>query len=95
VQPFLRRLEQGERWWGAECACRGVGAVLLGVCAAALWWLHRSLNQAGVAHGPGPLEIAFAAVAVAALGPGLAFVFEGPALFRLIAAPGHHLTFTP
>ncbi|TGX52879.1 hypothetical protein E5A73_14735 [Sphingomonas gei] len=94
MQPFLRHLEQGERWWGAECACRGLGALLLGLCATAFWWLHRSLNQAAT-HGPGPLEIAFAALAVAALGLGLAFVFEGPALFRLIPVPGHHLTFTP
>jgi hypothetical protein len=93
VHAILRRLESGERCWCAECALRGLGAALLGVCATASWWLHRTINQPA-SHVPGTFDLAVAALGVTALGLGLAFTFEGPGLFRLIPAPGHH-HFTP
>lgn len=91
VRTSLRRLEAGERCWGAECLLRGFGAALLGLCATAFWWLHRALAGA---QGPGALDIAVAVLGVAALGLGLAFAFEGPALFRLLPVPGRYFDFT-
>lgn len=94
MRAIIRRLEAGQRCWGAECALRGCGVALLGICATGFWSLHRSIHQPG-AQGSSMLDFALAAFVVAALGLGLALTFEGPALFRLIPLPGQHLDFLP
>lgn len=93
MQAILLRLGKGNRWWAAEIVLRAFGAALLGICAAASWWLRRSVAQPP-AHAATLLEFALAVLIVASFGLGLAFLFEGPGLFRLIPVPGRHGQFT-
>jgi hypothetical protein len=87
VAAILRRLESDRPGWAAQIAVRSAGLALLGLCAAAAWWLHRSVHQ--LPHHSGTiLEFAAAALAVISGCLGWALLGEGPGLFRLIPVPG-------
>jgi hypothetical protein len=87
VAAILRRLESERPGWAAQIAVRSAGLALLGLCAAAAWWLHRSVHQLPP-HSAGLLEFAAAALAVTSGCLGWALLGEGPGLFRLIPNPG-------
>jgi hypothetical protein len=87
VAAILRRLESDRPSWAVQIAVRSAGVALLGLCAAAAWWLHRSVSQLPH-HGATFLEFAAAALAVASGCLGWALLGEGPGLFRLIPNPG-------
>jgi hypothetical protein len=63
MNAIVRRLGNAERWLAAEIVLRSCGAVLLGLCMAAVLWLHRSVNQLPL-H---PLRLLEAFAAVAAI----------------------------
>ncbi len=86
LRAALRRIERGERWWAAEAALRGVGLLLLVLCALAVWRLHLSMTRP-VPHAARPLDYPLAASAVVCWWFGWAFAAEGPALFKLVPLP--------
>ncbi|MET0309370.1 MAG: hypothetical protein ABW023_11735 [Sphingomonas sp.] len=87
MAAILRRLESDKPGWAAQIAVRSAGLALLGLCAAAAWWLHRSVNQPPH-HGATLLEFIAGLLAVASGCVGWALFGEGPGLFRLIPVPG-------
>ncbi len=87
MAAIRRRLESNQPGWAAQIAVRSAGLALLGLCAAAAWWLHRSVSQLP-AHSATFLEFAAAALAVSSGCLGWALLGEGPGLFRLIPVPG-------
>jgi hypothetical protein len=89
VSRIWGRLESGERWWAAECVLRAIGGALLALSAAMAAWLHRTLPSA---HSQAA-GFAAAALAVTCLSLGLALLFEGPGLFRLLPVPGRQAHF--
>lgn len=89
MHAALRRLRSDDRWWAADIATRGIGTLLLGVCAASACWLYRSIHRPP-AHAANVLEFAAAALAVLCWTSGWATVAEGQKLFRLVKATGHY-----
>lgn len=83
---IMRRLESGERWWAAEIVLRSFGLALLGLCAAASWWLYRLVHQPPP-HEARPLEMAVALVVVLGWSLGWSFLVVGPGLFKLVPVP--------
>ena len=89
MNAIVRRLENGERWWGAELALRAVGLALLALCAAAIVWLYGSVHQLPRHEaGAGELFAGLAAVLGWCLGSSLAVAGQG--LFKLVTVPGRH-----
>jgi len=82
----MRRLETDNPGWAAQIAVRSAGLVLLGLCAAVAWWLHRAVTQSP--HSLTLLEFLAAALTVTSGCLGWALLGEGPGLFRLIPNPG-------
>ena len=80
------RLQSDERWWAAEVVLRLVGLALLGICAAFGRIVVRLAGQPPPHQGT-PAEFAIAALAFVCLTSGLALLFEGPGLFRLLPMP--------
>jgi len=89
VAAILRRLESDHPGWAAQIAIRSAGLVLLGLCAAAAWWLHRAVAQ--TSHGLTLLEFLAAALAVTSGCLGWALLGEGPGLFRMVPVPGRSI----
>lgn len=86
LHTALHRVRAGERCWEAETAVRSVGALLLGMCAAAIAGLHRLLTQPS--HPVTAPELTLAALAVLGWMFGGAALVEGPRLFKLVPVPG-------
>lgn len=77
------------RWRAADIAIRGVGALLLGVCAVSVCWLYRSVHRPPT-HTTSVLEFAAAALVVLCWASGWAAIAEGQGLFRLVEVPGRY-----
>jgi hypothetical protein len=92
VQAFLRRLELGAGGWPAQLGLRLGGALLLGLCALAVWALTASIHRPPL-HNAGPAEFGEAASCVIAWALGWALLVEGPGLFRLLPVPPRHIRF--
>ncbi|HWU94782.1 MAG TPA: hypothetical protein VN029_04245, partial [Sphingomonas sp.] len=92
VKAFLRRLEQGAGGWPAQLGLRLGGAMLLGLCALAVWALAVSINRPPM-HSADPAEFGEAVFSVIAWALGWALLIEGPDLFRLIPVPPRHARF--
>jgi hypothetical protein len=86
VKAIIRRMQQGERVWPAEALLRLSGLALLGACRLAALWLLRLVRIAPPHQGT-PAEVAVAAAVFVCLTTGLALLFEGPGLFRLMPRP--------
>ncbi|MBY8828949.1 hypothetical protein [Hephaestia mangrovi] len=91
---IVQRLQSAERWLAADLAIRGLGCVLLGLCALAAWWLYRMV-QRPPAHPVTLGEFATGAGAVISWACGWALLGEGQGLFRLVVVPGRHARFKP
>lgn len=91
---IVQRLQSAERWLAADLAIRGLGCVLLGLCALAAWWLYRMV-QRPPAHPATLGELATGAGAVISWACGWALLGEGQGLFRLVAVPGRYARFSP
>jgi hypothetical protein len=83
---ILARLHRGNRWWTAEFVLRAAGLGILGFCALMARTVCRLANQPPP-HDGSPIEFVLGAVAVVSLWAGLALLFEGPGLFRLMPKP--------
>ncbi len=90
---ILRRLESGERWWAAEIALRSLGLALLGLCAAAAFWLSDDVRQPQY-HEPTPLDFAAALLVFLGWSLGGALLVVGPGLFKLVPVPPRHRRFS-
>jgi hypothetical protein len=90
LSAILRRIESENPGWQAQLGVRAIGLVLLGLCAAAGWWLHRAIHQ-WPPHGATLLEGGAAVLVAAGWCLGWAFLAEGPGLFRLIPVPDRTL----
>ena len=86
MRKIRHRLESGERWWAAEFVLRTLGVALLGAFAA-LWRVVVRMVGHMPPHQGTPAEFAVAALAFVCLTSGLALLFEGPGLFRLLPMP--------
>ncbi len=86
---IMRRLESGERWWAAEIALRALGLALLGLCAAAVLWLYRSVHRPPP-HDADALEYLAALVSFLGWSLGWSFLVVGPGLFKLVPVPGRY-----
>ena len=84
------RLRRGERWWTAELFMRAFGVLLLGGAHRIAVWAHRIINTPP-AHHTTPGELALCGVVFLLLTGGLAFVIEGPGLFRHVPIPSRSL----
>ncbi|GAO53576.1 hypothetical protein [Novosphingobium sp. MD-1] len=84
------RLRRGERWWAAELVMRSLGVLLLGGAHRASVWAHRIITTPPV-HQTTPGELALCAMVFLLLTSGLAFVIEGPGLFRYVPIPSRSL----
>jgi hypothetical protein len=83
---ILTRLHRGNRWWAAEFVLRAAGLGIPAVCALMARTLDRLANQPPP-HDGTLLEFVLGAVAVVSPWAGLALLFEGPRLFRLMPKP--------
>lgn len=79
-------MERGERAWAAEIVLRLSGLGLLGACRFAVMWLVRMV-RATPPHQATPGEFTVAAAGFFCLTTGLALLFVGPGLFRLMPRP--------
>jgi hypothetical protein len=86
VKAIINRMERGERVWAAEVVLRLSGLGLLGTCRLAVMWLLRVV-RAAPPHQATPAEFAVAMAGFVCLTTGLALLFEGPGLFRLMPRP--------
>lgn len=86
MKAIISRIEQGERVWVAEAVLRLSGLALLGLARNAAQWLARMVRMAPL-HQATPAEFAAAAAAFVCLTAGLALLFEGPGLLRLMPRP--------
>lgn len=86
MKAIIKRMERGERVWAAELVLRLSGLALLGACRLAVAWLLRAVRTAPP-HQATPAEVAVAMVAFVCLTTGLALLFEGPGLLRLLPRP--------
>jgi hypothetical protein len=86
VKSILSRMEKGERVWAAEFVLRASGLVLLTLCRIAVLGLLRMVRLVPP-HQATPAEFAVAAAAFVCLTTGLALLFEGPGLLRLMPRP--------
>ena len=86
MRKIRHRLESGERWWAAEVVLRLTGLALLGACTAFGRVVVRLAGHPPP-HQATPAEFAVAALAFVCLTSGLALLFEGPGLFRLLPMP--------
>lgn len=86
MRKIRHRLESDERWWAAEVVLRLIGLALLGACAAFGRVVLRLVGHSPPHQGT-PAEFAVAALAFVCLTSGLALLFEGPGLFRLLPMP--------
>ncbi len=86
MREIGKKLESGERWWGAEVVLRSAGMLLL-VASSALWRIVVRLVGLAPPHQGTPFEFAIAALAFVSLTSGLALAIEGPSLFRLLPMP--------
>lgn len=89
---FLRRLESGAGGWPAQLSLRAGGALLLGLCALAVWALTVSMHRPP-AHNASPAEYGEAVSSILTWALGWALLIEGPGLFRLIPVPPRHARF--
>jgi len=90
MHAAIRRLQDGQRWWAAECAFRMVALILIALAHACFHWLEHSF-AAPPSHQPTLAEFALATVGVVLGSAGLGFLIEGPGLFRLIPYPRRRL----
>ena len=79
-------MERGERVWAAEIVLRLSGLGLLGACRFAVLCLARFV-RAAPSHQGTPAEFAIAAAGFVCLTTGLALLFQGPRLLRLMPRP--------
>lgn len=86
MKAIISRMERGERVWAAEIVLRLSGLALLGACRFAVLWLARMVRVTPP-HPATPAELAVAAAGFFCLTTGLALLFEGPGLFRLMPRP--------
>ncbi|MBW8752978.1 MAG: hypothetical protein JF595_02325 [Sphingomonadales bacterium] len=86
MASIMQRLERGERYWPAELVLRAAGLGLLYFCTVLARPLYRLVNQPPP-HQATPAEFALAAVIFVCLTSGLALLFVGPGLFRLVPRP--------
>lgn len=89
-----RDIHSVERWLAVDLAIRGIGCVLLGLCALAAWGLYRAVHRPP-AHPATIGELAAGAGAVISWACGWALLGEGKGLFRQVAVPGRYARFTP
>ncbi|MCM8730075.1 hypothetical protein ACFO8O_03700 [Hephaestia sp. GCM10023244] len=83
----LQRLRSGQRWLAADLAIRTLGCGLLGLCAAAVWWLYTAVQHAP--SQPADLrDLAAAMLAVLCWAGGWVALAEGQKLFQLVEIPG-------
>lgn len=92
MQTFLYRLERGAGGWPAQLSLRLGGALLLGLCALAVWALAVSMHRPPF-HSASPAEFGEAISSVVTWSLGWALLIEGPGLFRLIPVPPRHVRF--
>lgn len=81
-----------QRLQSADLAIRGLGCVLLILCALAGSGLYRVVHRLP-AHPATPGELATAAAAVVSWACGWALLGEGKGLFRQVTVPGRHAGF--
>jgi hypothetical protein len=86
VKTIFNRMQHGERVWIAEILLRLSGLSLLGMCRLAMIGLLRMARLAPP-HQATPAEFAVGAAGFVCLTTGLALLFEGPGLFRLMPRP--------
>jgi len=89
MHDVLHRLQSAERWFVGDLAIRGIGCLLLGLCAAAAWWLYRLVHQPP-AHPASLAELAAGALTVVSWATGWAALGEGQGLFKRVTVPGRH-----
>ena len=90
MHAAIRRLQDGQRWWAAECAFRIFGLILIALILVCFRRLEHSFT-APPHHQPTLAEFALATVGVVLGSTGLAFLIEGPGLFRLVPYPRRRL----
>lgn len=86
VKTVFSRMQRGERVWIAEIVLRLSGLALLGLCRLAVLALLR-MARVVPPHQGTPAGFAVGAAGFVCLTTGLALLFEGPGLFRLMPRP--------
>lgn len=86
MKKILRRMQRGERVWGAEIALRLSGLAPLGMCRLAVMWLLRAARFV-LPHNATPAAFAVAAAGFVRPTSGLALLFAGPSVLRLQPRP--------
>jgi len=90
MRAAIRRLQDGQRWWGAEVAFRVFALILIAVVLICFHRLEHSFADQP-RHEPTVAEFALGTVGVVLGSTGLAFLIEGPGLFRLVPYPRRRL----